>query len=84
MSLNAQEWPYIVIGCLAGAVQGIVMPVFAIIFSSILGVSMDDIFIKLYSEWPHLITAIISFDLVMQFLIISIGIFCSCHAIPLL
>jgi hypothetical protein len=39
MSINAPEWPFMVIGCIAAIVQGGVQPVFAIIFSTIIGVS---------------------------------------------
>jgi hypothetical protein len=36
---NAPEWPFIVIGCIMACVEGGVQPGFAIVFSSILGVS---------------------------------------------
>lgn len=38
MSLNATEWPYIVLGCFAALISGGIQPAFAIIFSEILGV----------------------------------------------
>lgn len=36
--LNKPEWPYLVMGVLASAGAGVVMPIFAIAFSSILAV----------------------------------------------
>ncbi|XP_014662073.1 PREDICTED: multidrug resistance protein 1-like [Priapulus caudatus] len=44
MKLNAPEWPYISVGCVAAAANGAVMPMFAIIFAEVLGVfSIPDI-----------------------------------------
>jgi hypothetical protein len=39
MKLNSSEIGYIIIGCIAAIAQGGVQPVFAIVFSSIIGVS---------------------------------------------
>jgi len=38
--MNASEWYFIVIGCIMALVQGIVQPAFALLFGSILGVSI--------------------------------------------
>jgi hypothetical protein len=40
MKLNSSEIGYIIIGCIAAIAQGGVQPVFAIVFSSIIGVSL--------------------------------------------
>lgn len=39
MRLNAPETGYIIVGCVASIVVGAVQPVFAVLFSEILGVS---------------------------------------------
>ena len=39
MKLNAPEWYIIFFGCIAAIFQGGIQPVFAIIFSKLLGVS---------------------------------------------
>ena len=39
MKMNADEWPYIVIGCIMALAQGAVQPAFALIFAIMLGVS---------------------------------------------
>jgi len=40
MKMNASEWPLIVIGCIAALAQGAVQPGFALIFGTMLGVSL--------------------------------------------
>lgn len=38
LKYNASEWPYMVLGSLAAAVNGAVSPLYALLFSQILGV----------------------------------------------
>lgn len=38
--VNAPEWLFIMIGCVAALVNGGIMPAFAVIFSEIIGVSV--------------------------------------------
>lgn len=40
MKMNAPEWPQILVGCIGAIVMGCSMPVFAVLFGSILGVSI--------------------------------------------
>lgn len=45
MRVNAPEWPYIVLGCLAALLNGAIQPSFAVVFSkmlSIFGLPLDD------------------------------------------
>lgn len=44
--MNAPEWPYILLGSLGAIMNGGVQPAFAIIFSEILGVSLQDLNLK--------------------------------------
>lgn len=37
--MNSPEWPYILIGLVASAVNGAVIPAFSVIFSEFIGVS---------------------------------------------
>lgn len=37
--MNAPEWEYILVGCIASIVMGCSMPAFAVIFGDIIGVS---------------------------------------------
>lgn len=39
LKLNAPEWPYMVVGSVGAAVNGAVTPLYAFLFSQILGVS---------------------------------------------
>ena len=39
LKLNAREWPYMVVGSVGAAVNGTVTPMYAFLFSQILGVS---------------------------------------------
>lgn len=39
MKLNAPEWPYMLVGSIGAAVNGAVTPLYAFLFSQILGVS---------------------------------------------
>uniref|UniRef100_A0A8C0VQW6 Bile salt export pump n=1 Tax=Cyanistes caeruleus TaxID=156563 RepID=A0A8C0VQW6_CYACU len=43
LKYNASEWPYLVLGSLAAAVNGAVNPLYALLFSQILGVCYDNI-----------------------------------------
>ncbi len=36
--VNSPEWPYIIVGCIGAAINGVVMPIFSIIFARILNV----------------------------------------------
>jgi len=36
---NKPEWPYITLGCITAVIVGFSMPLFAVIFGDILGVS---------------------------------------------
>jgi hypothetical protein len=36
---NSPEWPYILLGCVGAIVMGFAMPIFGVLFGSILGVS---------------------------------------------
>lgn len=42
LKMNAPEWFYIIIGCIAALVNGASQPAFAILFSEIIGVSIQD------------------------------------------
>lgn len=44
LKYNASEWPYMVLGSLAAAVNGAVSPLYALLFSQILGVCYTNIF----------------------------------------
>ena len=37
--LNATEWPWIVVGVFSAVVNGVIQPMFAILFAELLGVS---------------------------------------------
>lgn len=39
VQLNYDEWPQIILGCLASFVMGATMPIFAVLFGEIIGVS---------------------------------------------
>lgn len=39
MKYNSSEWPQILIGCVTSLIMGAAMPVFAVLFGEILGVS---------------------------------------------
>lgn len=39
LKFNAQEWPYMLVGAVGAAVNGAVTPLYAFLFSQILGVS---------------------------------------------
>ena len=41
MKMNAKEWPYMTLGCIAAITQGSVQPVFALVFGLMLGVSFQ-------------------------------------------
>lgn len=43
LKYNASEWPYMVLGSLGAAVNGAVSPLYALLFSQILGVSNANI-----------------------------------------
>lgn len=40
LKMNASEWPYIVGGVMGAAIQGTVLPVYAVLFGEVLGVSL--------------------------------------------
>jgi hypothetical protein len=42
LRMNQKEWPYIFLGALAAAGNGVVMPLFAVIFSSLIAAMMPD------------------------------------------
>lgn len=44
LAINADEWPFIVIGCISSLAQGAVHPGFALIFGTMLGVSFLRVF----------------------------------------
>lgn len=44
MRLNAPEWYFILLGCLAALINGGLMPAFAVIFAEILGVRSFNLF----------------------------------------
>ncbi|CAH1803157.1 unnamed protein product [Owenia fusiformis] len=46
MRMNAPEWPYIILGCLAAIVTGAIHPAFAIMFSEIIGIFAETDFEK--------------------------------------
>lgn len=48
VKLNNAEWPQIVLGCLSSFVLGATMPIFAILFGEIIGVSKQNY----YQEQP--------------------------------
>jgi len=39
MRMNAAEWPFIVIGCIAALIQGASQPIYAVLFGAMIGVS---------------------------------------------
>jgi len=41
MEMNAEEWPYIMLGCVSAILQGSVQPIFALVFGIMLGVSIN-------------------------------------------
>lgn len=60
MKMNSPEWPHILIGCIGAIVMGCAMPVFAVLFGSILGVSIVytkitnlEIIIHIFSRHYH-------------------------------
>lgn len=38
MKMNSTEWPYILLGAVCSAIQGTIMPLYAIMFGEVLGV----------------------------------------------
>ena len=50
MRMNASEWLYILLGCIASIVSGGVQPAFAIVFAEILNVS----FLELWATDAHM------------------------------
>uniref|UniRef100_A0A8C3EWY3 Bile salt export pump n=1 Tax=Corvus moneduloides TaxID=1196302 RepID=A0A8C3EWY3_CORMO len=51
LKYNASEWPYLVLGSLAAAVNGAVNPLYALLFSQILGVCYDNILKCISSQY---------------------------------
>jgi hypothetical protein len=60
MKMNAPEWGYIFVGCIAALISGGIQPAFAIVFAEILAVSAfyifvssssDEIFCRLLLKW---------------------------------
>lgn len=45
LKLNISEWPYLVVGVLCAVINGCIQPVFAIVFSKIVGVSAGIYFV---------------------------------------
>jgi len=41
MEMNAEEWPYITLGCISALIQGSVQPIWALVFGIMLGVSVQ-------------------------------------------
>lgn len=39
MKMNSPEWPHILLACIGAVIMGCTMPIFAVLFGSILGVS---------------------------------------------
>lgn len=46
LKFNAPEWPYMLVGSIGAAVNGSVTPVYAFLFSQILGVSKQLIYFR--------------------------------------
>uniref|UniRef100_A0A8C4JDL3 Phosphatidylcholine translocator ABCB4-like n=1 Tax=Dromaius novaehollandiae TaxID=8790 RepID=A0A8C4JDL3_DRONO len=49
MRLNKTEWPYFVAGTVCAIINGALQPAFAIIFSEIIGVSLNKVYKKVYN-----------------------------------
>lgn len=47
LKLNITEWPYLVVGVFCAVISGCMQPVFAIVFSRIIGVSVRGLFVYL-------------------------------------
>lgn len=50
LNLNLSEWPYLLVGVLCAVINGCIQPVFAIVFSRIVGVSASVCSVFVFTE----------------------------------
>lgn len=55
MHLNLSEWPYLLVGTIGAIVSGILQPLFATIFSQIIGVGVFLFLSTIHSIWYRLL-----------------------------
>lgn len=85
LKMNSSEWPYILGGIIGSAVQGVTIPLYAVMFGDVLGVSATSVslikfffIIVLYYFWTtycifYYIFIPVSFSLISAFSFCSFG-----------